>query len=90
MNFRVNAIPKVLLFFSALIPITLGIDAFRKMILPEASVNMVWYDILGLALQIIIFTALDIWGLKLAERQALKKRGRGLLLDAHRLSWREA
>ncbi len=73
MNYPLNAIPKVFFFFSALIPITFGIDAFRKMSLGGASVSMVWLDILGLTLHTITFTLLGIWGLKFAERQALKK-----------------
>jgi ABC-2 type transport system permease protein len=73
MNFPVNAIPKMFLFFSALIPITFGIDAFRKMSLAGASMTMVWHDILGLTLHTIIFSILGIWGLKFAENQALKK-----------------
>lgn len=65
--------PKVLLFFSALIPITSGIDAFRKISLAGASINMVWYDILGLTLHALIFSILGVWGLKFVEKQALKK-----------------
>jgi len=73
MDFPLNAIPKMFLFFSALIPVTFGIDAFRKMSLAGASLTMVWLDVLGLTLHIIIFSVLGIWGLKFAEKQSLKK-----------------
>ena len=73
MNFPVNAIPKMFFFFSALIPITFGIDAFRKMSLAGASITMVWHDILALTIHVVIFSVLGVWGLKFAERQALKK-----------------
>ena len=73
MDFPTSAIPKIFFFFSALIPITFGIDAFRKMSLAGASLTMVWLDVLGLSLHIIIFSVLGIWGLKFAEKQSLKK-----------------
>ncbi len=73
MNFPVNAIPKLFLFFSALIPITFGLDAFRKMSLAGASLAVVWPDILGLIVHTITFSLLGIWGLRFAELRALKK-----------------
>lgn len=73
MSLPVNAIPKLLLFFSALIPITFGIDALRRMSLAGAPLTTVWFDILGLIMHAIIFGFLGIWGLRFAEKQALKK-----------------
>lgn len=73
MSFPVNAIPKLLLFFSAMIPITFGIDAFRRMSLGGASLATVWLNILGLLVHTIIFGLLGVWGLSYAEKQALKK-----------------
>ena len=72
-SFPVNAIPKPFLFFSALIPITFGIDAFRRMSLSGASLATVWLDILGLIIHAIIFSLLGIWGMRFAEKQALRK-----------------
>jgi ABC-2 type transport system permease protein len=72
-QFPVNAIPKPLLLFSALIPITFGIDAFRKMSLTGASLSMVWFDVLGLIIHAVVFSVLGVWGLRFAEKQALKK-----------------
>jgi len=72
-TFPVNAIPKPFLFFSALIPITFGIDAFRRMSLSGASLATVWLDILGLIIHAIIFSLLGIWGMRFAEKQALRK-----------------
>ncbi len=73
MSFPVGAIPKLLLFFSALIPITFGIDAFRRMSLAGASLAAVCPNILGLLVHTIIFGLLGIWGLSFAEKQALRK-----------------
>lgn len=73
MTFPVNAIPKIFLFFSALIPITFGIDAFRKMSLAGASITMVSHDIFALVAHIVIFSILGVWGLRFAEKQALRK-----------------
>lgn len=72
-SFPISAIPKLFLFFSALIPITFGIDAFRRMSLAGASLATVWLDILALIVHAIVFSALGIWGVRFAEKQALRK-----------------
>jgi ABC-2 type transport system permease protein len=72
-SFPISAIPKLFLFFSALIPITFGIDAFRRMSLAGAPLATVWLDILGLIVHAIVFSVLGIWGVRFAEKKAMRK-----------------
>ncbi len=71
--FPVTAIPGFFLFFSALIPITFGVDAFRKMSLAGLPLKAVWLDVLGLVIHATAFSLLGIWGLRFAEKKALEK-----------------
>jgi len=71
--FPLQSMPRALLPFSYLLPLTFGLVALRLTLLGGASVTEVANPLIALLLMTAVFLALSVWLIGYAERSAKAK-----------------
>ncbi|MFR0644865.1 ABC transporter permease [Limosilactobacillus mucosae] len=59
-----NSLPHWIVYFSKILPLTYASDALSDVVLKGADLIDILPDLLGLIIFIVLFAALNVWGLK--------------------------